>query len=422
MTRGTRLVFLLAACAWSVLVAGVARGQDSIRVRERVERALPGAITLADVAELSGEGASRLGALVVMENAGAGETTLSVETIRGLLEARDDVNWGRLELRGSVCRVWVGKPEVVKPKAPAAKAGTEPAPIPDGPIVRRLIEERVLAELRLAAGDVRLSFDERDAELLNTSVVGRASDIALVGTSPEQPVSVTLYEGEKIAASGTVRVGVRVRRMAAVLAEDLKRGEAVTSAAVTGEERWLPHTVECVPVEGAIGRVAKGSLPRGRVLEAADVQAPLVVKKGELVRVHCVNGSFVVKTTARALGDGRQGELVTLQPVGSARTFQARMDAPGIAVLASTGGDDSLAPGARQGRVKDVKERATRAASAPVSASDEDRAARRARDARARGYADLADRKLGSDDATQKAADKKPADQRSMAKKPSTEE
>ena len=402
MTRGTRFILLLMAGAWSVLAIGVARGQDSIRVRESIERAAPGAITLADVAELSGEGAAKLGGLIVVSNAGAGESTISLETIRGLLEARDDVNWGRLELRGGTCRVWVGKPEPVKPKAAAAKASKEPAPIPDGPIVRRLIEERIVAALKVPAADVKLTFEDRDAELLNTSVVGRASDITLVGSSPEQPVSVTLYEGDRIAASGTVRVGVRVRRMAAVLSDDVKRGEEISAANVTGEERWLPHTVDFVPVDDAIGRVAKAALPRGKVLEASDVQAPVVVKKGELVRVHCVNGSFVLKTTARALADGRMGELVTLQPVGSARTFQARMDAPGIAVLASVGGDDALAPGTREAKVKESKPKAVRTANVSTIAADENRAARRARDERARGFADLADQKLKAEEKPKK--------------------
>ncbi|MFO0834676.1 MAG: flagellar basal body P-ring formation chaperone FlgA [Phycisphaerales bacterium] len=402
MTRGTRIILLLAACAWSVLAVGTVRAQDSIRVRESVERASPGPITLADVAEISGEDAGKLGGIVVVSNAGAGESTISVETIRGLLESRDDVNWGRLELRGGSCRVWVGKPEAAKPKAPAARVGKEPLPIPDGPIVRRLIEERIVAALRVPAADVKLTFEDRDAELLNTSTLGRASDIALVGSSPEQPISVTLYEGDKIAASGSVRVGVRVRRMAAVLSDDLKRGEEISAAKVTGEERWLPHTVDCVSVEDAMGRVAKAALPQGKVLEASDVQAPLVVKKGELVRVHCVNGSFVLKTTARAMGDGRLGELVTLQPVGSARTFQARMDAPGIAVLASTGVDDALAPGAREAKVKDAKPRAVRTASVPTIATDEDRTVRRARDERARNFADLADQKLKPEDKPRK--------------------
>ncbi len=417
MTRGTRFILLLMAGAWSVLVVGVARGQDSIRVRESIELAAPGAVTLADVAELSGEGASKLGGLVVEKNAAAGESAISIETIRGLLEARDDVNWGRLELRGGSCRVWVGKPEVIKLKAASAKASKEPAPIPDGPIVRRLIEDRIIATLKAPAADVRLTFEDRDAELLNTSVVGHASDISLVGSSPEQPVSVTLYKDDRIAASGTVRVGVRVRRMAAVLSDDLRRGEEVSPAKVAGEERWLPHTADFVPVEDAVGRVAKASLPRGRVLEASDVQAPLVVKKGELVRVHCVNGSFVVKTTARALGDGRTGELVTLQPVGSARTFQARMDAPGIAVLATAGGDDALAPGAREARVKESKQGPGRTASVPMVATDEDRAARRARDERAREFADLADQKLAAEGKSKKTAAQKPA-----AKSPTTEE
>ncbi|MCC6228715.1 MAG: flagellar basal body P-ring formation protein FlgA [Phycisphaerales bacterium] len=403
MTRGTRFILLLMTGAWSVLAVGVARGQDSIRVRESIERATPGAVTLADVAELSGDVANKLGDVVLVDNAAAGESTVSLDTIRGLLEARDDVNWGRLELRGNSCRIRIGKPQVVKPVRAAASAIKEPAPIPDGPIVRGLIQERIVAAIKAPATDVKLTFDERDADLLNTSVAGRASDITLVGNAPEQPVSVTLYEGDRIAASGTVRVGVRVRRMAAVLADDLKRGQEISAANVTGEERWLPHTVDFVPVDDAMGRVAKAALPRGRVLEASDVQAPLVVKKGELVRVHCVNGSFVLKTTARALADGRLGELVTLQPVGSARTFQARMDAPGIAVLASVGGDDALAQGAREARVKESRPRPVRTARGPTIATDEDREARRARDERARGFADLADQKLKPEDKARKS-------------------
>lgn len=412
MTRGTRFIPILLAGAWSVLAIGPARGQDSISLRATADRAAPGPLTLADVAELSGDGAAKLGTLVVMPNAGAGASTLSIDTIRGLLEARDDVNWGKLELRGGTCHIWIGEPEPTKPKTPAAKAGKQPAPIPDGPIVRRQIEDRLVAALGVPSSDVKLTFDDRDADLLNTSVVGRASDITLVGRSPEQPVSVTLYEGEKIAASGTVRVGVRVRRVAAVLADDLRRGEEVTAAKVTAEERWLPHTMDVVSPENAVGRVAKGALSRGKVLETTDVQAPLVVKKGELVRVHCVNGSFVLKTTARALADARMGELVTLQPVGSARTFEARMDAPGIAVLASSGGGDALAPGTRESRTREPRERPTRAAGATVRATNDDRVAKRAREERARSYADLADQKLPTDDTRPAARERAPENKR----------
>lgn len=412
MTRGTRLILILLAGAWSVLANGLARGQDSIMLRATADRAAPGPLTLADVADLSGESAAKLGALVVMANAGAGASTLSIDTIRGLLEARDEVNWGKLELRGGTCHIWIGEPEPPKPKAPAAKAVKEPVPAPDGPIVRRQIEARLVAALGVPTSDLKLTFDERDAALLNTSVVGRASDISLIGRSPEQPVSVTLYEGEKIAASGTVRVGVRVRRVAAVLADDLKRGEEVTAAKVTGEERWLPHTMDTVLPEDAVGRVARGALSRGKVLEATDVQAPLVVKKGELVRVHCVNGSFVLKTTARALADARLGELVTLQPVGGVRTFQARMDAPGIAVLASSGGEDALAPGTRETRTKEPKDTPLRAAGVPIRASEDDRAAKRAREERARSYADLADQKLTTDDKKPAARERAPENKR----------
>lgn len=401
MTRGTRLfLLLLTACVWSTLAVGVARAQDSVRLREAVSRPLPGSITLADVAELTGDEAAKLAGVVVQADAAPGETSISIAAVRVLLEARDDVNWGRLELRGGTCRVSIGAPEPAKPQPARAKPAAAPVEIPSGPIVRTLVADRIMAALKAPAADLRLTFDERDAGLLNTSVVGRTSDITLVGTAASQPVSVTLYEGERIVASGTVRVGVQVRRFAAVLTDDVGRGDALTPASVAGEERWLPHTIDCLTPEDAQGRVARAAFPRGKVIEATDVQAPLVVKKGELVRVHCVNGSFVVKTTARALADARLGESVTLQPVGSNRTFQARMDAPGIAVLTSTGNDDTLAPGTREAKTPATHRKAVRHTPTPDNA-DAATEARRERDHRALKYADLADQKLDKD---QKAA------------------
>jgi flagella basal body P-ring formation protein FlgA len=58
-----------------------------------------------------------------------------------------------------------------------------------------------------------------------------------------------------------------------------------------------------------------------------------VVRRGELVTVHCVSGGIVVKAKARARAEARQDEVIELQMDGSKKTFRARIVGPGRAVV-----------------------------------------------------------------------------------------
>ena len=61
---------------------------------------------------------------------------------------------------------------------------------------------------------------------------------------------------------------------------------------------------------------------------ADTVQAPIMVKRGDIVTVTSQSGGIRVRISARALRDGTHGELVQLESLGSKEKFDARVIGP----------------------------------------------------------------------------------------------
>ncbi len=58
---------------------------------------------------------------------------------------------------------------------------------------------------------------------------------------------------------------------------------------------------------------AKQAIQTGDVILTDQVQAPIVVKRGEVISVVSQSGGIRVRTTARARQDGARGELVQVE-------------------------------------------------------------------------------------------------------------
>src|SRR6185369_996943 len=99
MRRALRTTLLLLALA--IGVSGAVA--DTVTLRSFVRVAPGAALTLGEVAELSGPDAQALASVIVMA-AGEMESSLDLSRIRELLKAQPGLNLGRLELSGSVCR------------------------------------------------------------------------------------------------------------------------------------------------------------------------------------------------------------------------------------------------------------------------------------------------------------------------------
>ncbi len=330
--------------------AGTASGHGTIVLKAATRVGPEAPVTLADVANLVGPDAEALAPVVVLPAAergrngkDAGREMVSAEQVRAAIDSWEPapggrpVNWGRLTLGGGTCMILppLSTP-AAGPKGPAA-----PTEAPETGMVRGVIAARLGLLLGVERADLRLTFDEADRELLDLSAAGRTVDTRPTGMSDRVPLAVTVYEtgGARIVAAKTVRVGVRVRRTIVAAAEGAvkRRGELVGPTDVTTQERWVGPAAAFLPLERVVGAAVKTRLVPGEPITQRDVEPPMVVDRGDLVSVHCVSGLVVVRMTARALGEARDGEIVRLQSLADGdRTFYGRMDGRGRAVAVAT--------------------------------------------------------------------------------------
>jgi flagella basal body P-ring formation protein FlgA len=152
--------------------------------------------------------------------------------------------------------------------------------------------------------------------------------------SDSLPLAITLYHGDRIVGSRTIRVGVLIRRSVLIAVAPKRRGEVVGHDDVTAEVRWLGPTAPAEDPSEIIGAAAKSRIGIGQLITLRDVMPAIAVDKGDIVAIRCLSGTVAISTRGRALADGRIGDLVQFQALDSKRTFFARMDAPGRAVIA----------------------------------------------------------------------------------------
>lgn len=338
------------------LLAGVALGRaaagdTSILLRPSADLALrPAAdgptLHLADIADIDGPESAQLATVVIVADAtkaaGAdGLLDLSISDIRAALESSATaINWGRVSLSGHACAVRVAPAAVAPPRSSPGGRPSRSAPLPidtSGPTtIRTLIAARLAAHFGVGLDDLRLSFDASDEDVLSLEPGTRRADVQ-PGAGPGSarlPMNILLYDGERISLSRVLNVGASVRRSVVTAVSTIERGQALSPDMISVQPQWgAPGGKALASAEQAAGAVAAQRIASGQTIAQSDITTPVVVKRGEIVYVHAVNGPFIVKAKARALGTARDGELVQLKLEGSDQVFSARMSGRGRAVL-----------------------------------------------------------------------------------------
>lgn len=338
MTRGSVLITILGV----LLGARIALAQGSIELRTSARLDPERPLTLGDVAILKGPDAEGLADVVVLpaggrvgapsHDANGSPVTLSLESVRQAIDQDRHVNWGRLLLRGSRCAVL---PPI--DSAPRPETTKKTRPESDGRVVPGTVRSAVLARIVQLSGAepeaLRLAFDARDAEVLDTSVAGRSVEVNPAGTSDKVPLAIRVVEGERTLVERTIRVGVQVRRSVLTSRSVRRKGDTIAEGDVEAGEQWLPLTARPASSEQVLGSSVQSRLNAGEIIMENDVSAPLAAQKGEVVAVRVLSGSVALATKARAMGPAREGELVRLQALDTKREFLARMDGRGRALI-----------------------------------------------------------------------------------------
>lgn len=314
-----------------------ARQDECIRLRTSC-RVCPGAnVTLGDLAILDGALAKSLAGVIVIpasEAAGVQPLEVPIARVRSSLAAHDSSLEGRVLVNGSRTRVWVAKaPDVLPTVNPAPLATASPQIA----TVRDAIVEKVAGVLGVPTMAASLEFDAKDAEILAMATQGRTVAVSPTGVGERIGVMVKVYERDRVVASQSLRVGVKVRRQCAILNTSLDRGDVLSEASFRIEEREVAPGTPVADPKALAGRSAKSRLAAGHVIEARDVESPLVVSRGDVVAVECLSGAIMLKTYARARGSGREGDIVSFEPMRKGRRFEARVTGPGRAVALAEG-------------------------------------------------------------------------------------
>lgn len=327
----SRRLRLIASLVVLVASAKSALAQSVIELRSNAKVASGTPITLSQVAILTGSDAEAFGGVAISTPAN-GQKAITIQDVRRALDGQGRVNWGRIMLRGSRCSILMA--EVSATKTIAAQKAKEPQAKPVDPnSVRAAVSERIGRMVQAEPANLRLSFSPEDDEFLNATLTGRTLELKPTASSDKLPMALTIYEKDRIVGSRNVRVGVLVRKTVVIAAVSKSRGETIDRDDVTADEQWVGPNVKAAPPDQVIGSAAQGKIATGQIIGISDVAPAIIVTKGEQVAISCVSGSIVLTTKARAMASGRIGEVIQFQALDDKRTFFARMNGRGRAVV-----------------------------------------------------------------------------------------
>lgn len=327
--------------------------KGSVRLRDNDQ-----VVRLGHIAELTGPFAERLADTPIAEAPQGDEVLeLSVREVRHTLDEAG-AHWGKVQLNGrrvvvrphyagdarpplAMAATSIDKAPRQDPRRPATTAAAVPydyaADLVDRPTLRGNIAAIVTRGLGVEPSELRLVFDRRDVELLNTSLDSFRFEIQPLSSlhSDRIELLVRAWSAGRIHHKQSLTVRPSLHLDAVVLRHDVPRGTMLHDDDLAVEARWLTPTAadRLARLVEAVGRVASGRLRSGSVLRKADIARQFVIKRGDRVMVRCIVGGIVISLEAEARGDGAEGDTIELRKLGERDTFIATVTGPHAAVL-----------------------------------------------------------------------------------------
>ena len=120
---------------------------------------------------------------------------------------------------------------------------------------------------------------------------------------------------------------------AVVAIRPVGRGEVVKAAdielrSIDANSKSVGQRAAADSVEKLIGMEARQAIQAGDIIFTDQVQAPVVVKRGDVITVTSQSGGIRVRTSGRATHDAARGELVQVEALGSHEKYDAQVTGP----------------------------------------------------------------------------------------------
>ena len=115
-----------------------------------------------------------------------------------------------------------------------------------------------------------------------------------------------------------------------VAARDIEAGAALGEQDLRREARDVSATPEAIGGLDAVqGFVPRRALREGTVLQARLLHEPVLVRRGQPVRIVARHGGAIaVESAGESLGNGKRGDTVRVRNAASGRVIEARVSGP----------------------------------------------------------------------------------------------
>jgi flagellar basal body P-ring formation protein FlgA len=283
-------------------------------------------VTLGDVAEIYASDTHQAEKLAAVDlfpaPPAAQQRVLRVREVQDLMTLRG-INLAEHQFSGSSQVVLTSASEPVR-----ADQSSSPSALKR---THRRLQEAILQYLEAKTG----SNEPRILQFEATATAARAA------ANPAQPISISggtspwtgmqHFEVSVNSSEGpqrcTLDVQVTVPTAVVAAVHSLSRSAVIRESdlalvheAPSDGESSVFHAIEEV-----VGKQTTRAIPDGKIIAPDDLQAPLMVHKGDVVTVYAQSAGIRVRTTARARDDGALGDLVTMETMHDRKPYQARV-------------------------------------------------------------------------------------------------
>ena len=380
----TAIALALASAAGAARATGGSDGPAQAGNGEAIAQMYPTAvvtadrITLGDLAELRGEAAELAAAWPIAQAPKVGTSrVIDLHHVQKVL-ARRGVNLGHWVFRGNT-RCTVRRPSRSAPdctdlpgctaRAPADRdrdpvgpGAAGPAPIragipdidPDS--LGGVLHEHIRHRLAHIGGVPLVEFPPQVMRLCGLSKPTYAFHVEsrsdrLLGVVP---LSVTIYEKDRVKQVLRVLARVSLRKPVLVAARPINRGQTIDPGDLTVEDRVFERIgdIGLTDAEPLIGQRAAGFIKEGEQIGARDIEPVPLIRRNDLVTVVVRRGNLMIKGSARALSSGGYGDVVELKNEmarRSAETYTAVVTGRKTAEVPGPVRDPAAAPALAKG-------------------------------------------------------------------------
>ncbi|MBX3520887.1 MAG: flagellar basal body P-ring formation protein FlgA [Xanthobacteraceae bacterium] len=119
------------------------------------------------------------------------------------------------------------------------------------------------------------------------------------------------------------------------LARPISRGETIRESDIILERlpRAQVQTDALTRAEFVINQAARRALRTGQTLRAADLMKPQIISRDDAVTIVFRSGAITLTLRGKAMGNGAEGETITVLNPQSKRLVQATVTAPGVVMV-----------------------------------------------------------------------------------------